>query len=77
MAQDISLDKFYSDFREEILFASDDDTSGWTTEDFLTSVWEPIEITIDDIGTAKILKVIDIGSAITVDTADTNRLIEE
>lgn len=38
MAQDISLDKFYSDFREEILFASDDDTSGWTTEDFLTSV---------------------------------------
>lgn len=38
MAQDISLDKFYSDFCEEVLFAADTDTSGWTTEDFLTSV---------------------------------------
>lgn len=39
--------------------------------------WEPIEINVDDIGTAKILKIIDVGSTVQVDSSDTNRLIEE
>lgn len=39
--------------------------------------WEPIEINVDGIGTAKILKIIDIGSSVQVDSSDTNRLIEE
>lgn len=39
--------------------------------------WEPIEINVDDIGTAKILKIIDVGSIVPVDSSDTNRLIEE
>lgn len=34
----IKLDEFYKSFREQILCASDAKTSGWTTEDFLTSV---------------------------------------
>jgi hypothetical protein len=33
-----TLDDFYGTFREEVLFASDSETSGWTTEDFLTNV---------------------------------------
>lgn len=33
-----SLIEFYENFREEVLFAADTETSGWTTEDFLTSV---------------------------------------
>lgn len=33
-----SLDQFYQNFREEVLFAADTETSGWTTDDFLTSV---------------------------------------
>lgn len=33
-----SLAEFYQSFREEVLFAADKETSGWTTEDFLTSV---------------------------------------
>lgn len=39
--------------------------------------WEPIEINVDSIGTAKILKIIDVGSVVQVDLSDTNRLIEE
>ena len=38
MAQFRTLDEFYSRFQEEVLCAADSDTSGWTTEDFLTNV---------------------------------------
>lgn len=38
MPKNQSLDEFYSTFREEVLCASDTETSGWTTEDFLTNV---------------------------------------
>lgn len=38
MAKNQTLDDFYESFREEILCASDTETSGWTTDDFLTSV---------------------------------------
>ncbi len=33
-----TINKFYSSIREEILCASDSETSGWTKEDFFTSV---------------------------------------
>lgn len=33
-----SLAEFYQSFQDEILFAADTETSGWTTDDFLTSV---------------------------------------
>lgn len=32
---------------------------------------------IDGVGTVRILKIIDIGTPVVVDIADTNRLIEE
>ena len=32
---------------------------------------------IEGIGTVKVLKIIDVGAAVEVDPADTNRLIEE
>ena len=38
MANDKSLNQFYQDFMEEVLVASDMETSGWTKEDFLTSI---------------------------------------
>lgn len=38
MMKNQTLDEFYKIFREEVLCASDTDTSGWTTEDFLTNV---------------------------------------
>lgn len=38
MAKNQTLDEFYSAFREEVLCSSDTETSGWTTEDFLTNV---------------------------------------
>ena len=41
------------------------------------NIWEPIEMQVDGIGTVRILKIIDIGSPVVVDKADTNRLIEE
>ena len=41
------------------------------------NIWEPITLMLDDIGTVKILKVIDIGTVLVVDAADMNRLIEE
>ena len=39
--------------------------------------WEPIDMEIDGIGNVKVLKIIDIGAEIQIDSADTNRLIEE
>lgn len=41
------------------------------------NIWEPIEMQVDGIGTVRILKIIDIGTPVTVDIADTNRLIDE
>lgn len=38
MAEFRNLDEFYARFREEVLCASDAETSGWTTDDFLTNV---------------------------------------
>lgn len=38
MSKNQTLAEFYQSFQEEVLFASDKETSGWTTEDFLTSV---------------------------------------
>lgn len=38
MAKNQTLDDFYKSFREEVLCASDTETSGWTTDDFLTAV---------------------------------------
>ena len=34
----MTLDAFYNDFREQILLAADTETSGWESEDFLTTV---------------------------------------
>ena len=33
-----TLEEFYTRFREEVLCTTETDTSGWTTEDFLTNV---------------------------------------
>lgn len=41
------------------------------------NIWDPIEMQIDDVGLVRILKIIDIGTPVIVDIADTNRLIEE
>lgn len=41
------------------------------------NIWAPIEMQIEGIGTVRILKIIDIGTPVTVDIADTNRLIDE
>ena len=41
------------------------------------NIWEPIEMQVDDVGLVRILKIIDIGTPVIVDIADTNRLIEE
>lgn len=38
MSRNQTLDDFYKSFQEEVLCASDTETSGWTTEDFLTAV---------------------------------------
>lgn len=38
MVRNQTLDDFYKNFHEEVLCASDTETSGWTTEDFLTTV---------------------------------------
>ena len=38
------------------------------------NVWEPIEMQVEEIGTVRILKVIDIGQTETVDVSVTNRL---
>lgn len=38
MAKNLTLNEFYRNFQEEVLFAADKETSGWTTEDFLTAV---------------------------------------
>ena len=41
------------------------------------NIWEPINMDIEGIGNVKVLKIIDIGAEIQIDSADTNRLIEE
>lgn len=41
------------------------------------NVWEPITIQLEDIGNVKILKVIDIGSMVAVESVNTNRLLSE
>ena len=41
------------------------------------NIWDPIEMQIEDVGSIRILKIIDIGSPVIVDIADTNRLIDE
>ena len=38
MASDKSLNQFYQNFMEEVLIASDMETSGWNKDDFLTSI---------------------------------------
>ena len=38
MANDKSFNQFYQNFMEEVLIASDMETSGWTKDDFLTSI---------------------------------------
>lgn len=38
MADNQTMATFYQNFMEEVLFAADKETSGWTTEDFLTAV---------------------------------------
>ena len=38
MVNDKSLNQFYLDFMEEVQLASDMETSGWTKDDFLTSI---------------------------------------
>lgn len=38
MADNQTMETFYQNFMEEVLFAADKETSGWTTEDFLTFV---------------------------------------
>ena len=39
------------------------------------NIWEPVSLYLDDIGSVKVLKVIDIGSKMLVDTSNINRLI--
>lgn len=39
--------------------------------------WNPIDLEIDGIGNVKILKIIDVGTELQIDAANTNRLIEE
>lgn len=41
------------------------------------NVWNPIELDLDDIGTIKILKIIDVGEKVVVASSIVNRLIEE
>ena len=41
------------------------------------NVWDPISLNVDDIGVVKILKVIDVGELVSVETGYTNRLITE
>jgi len=41
------------------------------------NIWEPITLQLDEIGTVKVLKVIDIGSVMMVDSSTINRLLDE
>ena len=41
------------------------------------NIWQPIELQLEDVGLVRILKIIDIASAVTVDITNTNRLIDE
>ena len=40
------------------------------------NVWQPIEMDVENIGSIKLLKVIDVGSEVFVDATSTNRLID-
>lgn len=42
-----------------------------------SSIWKPINLFIEDIGMVRLLKIVDIGSAITVEFNYTNKLIKE
>ena len=39
--------------------------------------WEPIDMEIEGIGNVKVLKIIDVGTELQIESSDTNRLIEE
>ena len=39
------------------------------------NVWDPIEVSVENVGNIKILKVIDVGAEIIIDAANTNRLL--
>ena len=41
------------------------------------NVWDPISLQLEDVGQVRILKVIDVSSAIPVDVGNTNRLLSE
>ena len=41
------------------------------------NIWEPISLTLEDIGKVRILKVIDKGDIVHIDAGNTNRLMEE
>lgn len=41
------------------------------------NIWDPIVLQLEDIGTVRILKVTEIGSPVTVDAINTNRLLTE
>lgn len=41
------------------------------------NIWEPVTLYLDDIGSVKVIKVIDIGNAMFVDASNINRLIYE
>ena len=41
------------------------------------NIWEPVSLTLENIGLVRILKVIDIGNPVLIDAGNANRLIEE
>lgn len=41
------------------------------------NIWDPITLQLEDIGNVKILKVIDIGQMVPIETGNTNRLLTE
>ena len=41
------------------------------------NIWEPIEMDVEGIGTVKVLKIIDVGAELQMESGDTNRLIDE
>jgi hypothetical protein len=41
------------------------------------NIWDPITLQLEDIGNVKILKVIDIGTMVSIENGNTNRLLTE
>ena len=41
------------------------------------NIWKPMDLFVEGIGTIRLLKIIDIGSKVVVDSHDTNRLLVE